>query len=54
MQTESSTSSTSRALFVQRFSDRKTHIMSMTVTYIVITIIRRALRQSVRVAVPRF
>jgi hypothetical protein len=50
LQTESSMSSISRAPYVQRFSGRKTHIMSTRVTYTAIIIIRRALRQNVRVA----
>jgi hypothetical protein len=54
LQTESSTSSISRAPYVRRFSGRKTHIMSTTVTYTVIIIIRRALRQNVPAAILPF
>jgi hypothetical protein len=54
LQTESSMSSISRALYVQHFSDRKTHIMNTTVTYTAIIIIRRALRQNVRAAILQY
>ena len=54
LQTESSTPNISRVPYVQRFSGRKIHIMSTTTTYTAITIIRRALRQNVRAAIPQF
>jgi hypothetical protein len=54
IQTESSTSSISRAPYVRRFSGHKTRIMNTTATCTAIIIIRRALRQNVRVATPQF
>src|SRR5258708_34772031 len=50
LQTESSMSSISRAPYVRRFSARRTHIMSTTMTYTAIIITPRALRQNVRAA----